>query len=47
MGHMLGGHLVGVDKCGGQREAVDEELGGHDAVVTTVGAGVLAEVLVQ
>ena len=44
---MTGVHLVGVDESGGQGEAVDEELGGDDAVVTTVGAGVLAEVLVQ
>ena len=44
---MTGAHLVGVDECGGQGEAVDEELGGDDAVMTTVGAGVLAEVLVQ
>ena len=44
---MTDAHLVGVDECGGQGEAVDEELGGDDAVMTTVGAGVLAEVLVQ
>ena len=47
MEHMLGVYLVGVDECGGQGEAVHEELGGDDAVMTTVGAGVLAEVLVQ